>query len=120
MAADAQRHDAYCQRQGLGSKRISHSFKSDAPLFECLQMHENVKHTVLGQTLDGRNMDLLQVGQDTEGQPRKSRIWVIARQHPGACVCVCVCVHAYVCASVRLCVGCMGGRGGSMRHRKCI
>jgi len=83
-------------------------------------MHENVKHTVLGQTLDGRNMDLLQVGQDTEGQPRKSRIWVIARQHPGACVCVCVCVHAYVCASVRLCVGCMGGRGGSMRHRKCI
>ena len=34
-------------------------------------------HTVLGQTLDGRDMDLLSFGSG----PRK--IWLIGRQHPG-------------------------------------
>lgn len=34
----------------------------------------------LGKTLDGQDMDLLQIGSPTEG---KRRLWVFARQHPG-------------------------------------
>ena len=36
--------------------------------------------TVLGSTVEGRDMSLLTFGEDTEG---KLRIWIIARQHPG-------------------------------------
>lgn len=35
---------------------------------------------VLGQTVDGRDMDLLSIADDTPG---KLNCWVIARQHPG-------------------------------------
>ncbi|MCA9691483.1 MAG: hypothetical protein KC636_17900 [Myxococcales bacterium] len=35
---------------------------------------------VLGQTLDGRDLDLLRVGEP--GEPKR-RCWIIARQHPG-------------------------------------
>jgi len=59
-----------------------------------------VRLRVIGQSIDGRNMDLLQVGEDVPGQPRKLRVWIIARQHPGthlqpgagldACLCTCV------------------------------
>jgi murein tripeptide amidase MpaA len=38
------------------------------------------KHEVLGQTTEGRNMDLLVVGDE---ESAKHKIWVIARQHPG-------------------------------------
>ena len=39
-----------------------------------------VHHEILGQTAEGRNMDLLVVGdEDTATQ----KVWVIARQHPG-------------------------------------
>lgn len=34
----------------------------------------------LGQTLDSQDLDLLQIGEWSEG---KKRMWVIARQHPG-------------------------------------
>lgn len=33
-----------------------------------------------GESLDGHDIDLLRVGEDTEG---KRKIWVVARQHPG-------------------------------------
>ncbi|TLU66430.1 carboxypeptidase family protein [Thalassotalea litorea] len=36
--------------------------------------------SVLGQTLDGRDMSLLTVGEPGEG---KANIWITARQHPG-------------------------------------
>lgn len=36
--------------------------------------------TVLGQTLDGQDMDLLTIGEPSSD---KKSIWVIARQHPG-------------------------------------
>jgi hypothetical protein len=36
-------------------------------------------HT-LGQTLDGRDLDLLQLGTPAPGKPN---LWVLARQHPG-------------------------------------
>lgn len=39
--------------------------------------HDGVSHTVLGQTLDGRDMDCLSIGEGDK------TIWVIARQHPG-------------------------------------
>ncbi|MCM2678532.1 M14 family metallopeptidase [Echinimonas agarilytica] len=35
---------------------------------------------VIGQTLDGRDMDLLTIGDEAEG---KLKCWVIGRQHPG-------------------------------------
>ena len=35
---------------------------------------------VLGQTLDGRDMSVLKVGEEGEG---KKVIWITARQHPG-------------------------------------
>lgn len=41
--------------------------------FDC-----RVEH--LGETLDGRDMSVLVVGQEEEG---KKRIWITARQHPG-------------------------------------
>jgi murein tripeptide amidase MpaA len=41
---------------------------------------EGVRHHLLGHTLDGRDMDLLQIGAPGDG---KRTCWVIARQHPG-------------------------------------
>jgi len=38
------------------------------------------RHEVIGTTLDGRDLDLLQLGTPGEG---KAVIWAIARQHPG-------------------------------------
>ena len=46
---------------------------------EC-QSHALCKHSVLGQTVQGRDIDFLKIGFDTKF---KKKIWVIARQHPG-------------------------------------
>ena len=45
--------------------------------------HVQVQH--LGATLDGRDMDLLQItnARSTVAQADKKKIWLIARQHPG-------------------------------------
>ena len=40
--------------------------------------HSNV--SVLGQTLDGRDLDLITLGEPGEG---KRKVWITARQHPG-------------------------------------
>jgi len=40
----------------------------------------DVDVSVLGQTLDGQDLDLVTIGQPGEN---KRRIWIIARQHPG-------------------------------------
>lgn len=39
-----------------------------------------VHTSVLGQTLDGQDMDLVEVGYGPEG---RKKVWLIARQHPG-------------------------------------
>jgi len=39
-----------------------------------------VKTSVLGQTLDGQDMDLVELGHGPEG---RKKIWLAARQHPG-------------------------------------
>ena len=45
------------------------------------QMHPRCSHEVLGETLDGEDMDLLVIGNEDDEQALK--IWAIARQHPG-------------------------------------
>lgn len=39
-----------------------------------------VRHELLGQTLDGRDLDLLKIGEPGK---HKKTCWIIARQHPG-------------------------------------
>lgn len=45
------------------------------------QLHPRVRHEVLGETLDGEDMDLLVVGDDYADD--RLKLWAIARQHPG-------------------------------------
>ena len=49
-------------------------------LIAACQVHPRCRHQVLGETLDGEDLDLLVFG---DGGPKKKKIWTIARQHPG-------------------------------------
>lgn len=42
--------------------------------------HPHVQLAVAGQSVQGRDIDLLTIG---EGGPGKAKIWILARQHPG-------------------------------------
>lgn len=56
-----------------------YSYERHLSLIHAAAMHPIVGHEVLGETLDGREMNLLTVGNpDAE-----KSIWIIARQHPG-------------------------------------
>ncbi|MBL9103235.1 MAG: hypothetical protein JNL82_19980 [Myxococcales bacterium] len=44
------------------------------------QAVDGVRHTLLGSTLDGRDLDLLTIGEPAKGL---RTCWIIARQHPG-------------------------------------
>jgi murein tripeptide amidase MpaA len=44
------------------------------------QLSPMVRLEMLGETVDGHDMDLLILGED---DPEKKKIWLIARQHPG-------------------------------------
>ena len=57
-----------------------YSMERHAQLIAKASEHADVTHTVLGQTLDGQDLDLLTIGKPGKG---KKSIWVIARQHPG-------------------------------------
>jgi murein tripeptide amidase MpaA len=57
-----------------------YSMERHADLIAKSQLDERVSASVIGQTLDGQDMDLLTIGTPTAG---KKKIWVIARQHPG-------------------------------------
>jgi murein tripeptide amidase MpaA len=46
-------------------------------LVERIAAHEHVSHHVLGETLDGRPLDLLRLGAGN------TQVWLYARQHPG-------------------------------------
>ncbi len=61
-----------------------YSMERHADLIAQTQMHEDVTASVLGETLDGQDMDVLTIGQtaDKAGSDKK-HMWVIARQHPG-------------------------------------
>lgn len=53
--------------------------RHDALIAAC-QQSERARLDVIGQTLDGRDIDRLTIGEPGEG---KKTIWVTARQHPG-------------------------------------
>ncbi len=57
-----------------------YSLERHADLIASAQMSPSVKLEVLGETLDGQDMDLLIVG---DGDAGRLPVWTIARQHPG-------------------------------------
>jgi murein tripeptide amidase MpaA len=57
-----------------------YSFEMHQDLVARCQLDARVRMQLLGETLDGHDLDLLQIGTPGEG---KRAVWVIARQHPG-------------------------------------
>jgi len=57
-----------------------YSYERHLDLLAWAQTSINCQQVFLGETLDGRDMSLLVVGEPDEG---KKKIWVTARQHPG-------------------------------------
>ena len=57
-----------------------YSFERHLELLDRAQMAENVRMLDLGSTVDGRDLNMLVIGEPAEG---KKKVWVIARQHPG-------------------------------------
>ena len=57
-----------------------YSYERHQDLVQSAQMDIDCQMQLLGQTIDGRDMTLLKIGE--EGQGKKS-IWLTARQHPG-------------------------------------
>jgi hypothetical protein len=45
-----------------------------------LQAKPGVKLMMIGETIDGHDLNLLQLGTPGPGKPN---VWIIARQHPG-------------------------------------
>jgi murein tripeptide amidase MpaA len=57
-----------------------YSWERHLELLDRAQMCEHVRMLDLGSTVDGRDLNLLVIG---EPSPQKKKVWVIARQHPG-------------------------------------
>jgi murein tripeptide amidase MpaA len=57
-----------------------YSYERHQDLIHSAQLDIDCQLQVLGQTLDGRDMSVLKVGEEGEG---KKIIWITARQHPG-------------------------------------
>ncbi|KGJ98358.1 M14 family metallopeptidase [Thalassotalea sp. ND16A] len=57
-----------------------YSYERHQDLIHQAQLDADCQLEVLGQTLDGRDMSLLRIGEPAEG---KMNIWLTARQHPG-------------------------------------
>ncbi|UVW28295.1 M14-type cytosolic carboxypeptidase [Massilia sp. H6] len=62
-----------------------YSWERHLELLDRAQMSENVRMLDLGSTVDGRDLNMLVIGDDSQGEaaPTKKKVWVIARQHPG-------------------------------------
>lgn len=56
------------------------SYEQHLNLVHTAQLADNCILTELGQTVEGRPIDMLMVGEQAKN---KQKIWVIARQHPG-------------------------------------
>lgn len=56
------------------------SYEQHLDLVHSAQLSERCVLTSLGQTVEGREIDLLIAGEPSEN---KKKIWIIARQHPG-------------------------------------
>ncbi len=57
-----------------------YSYEQHLNLLAWAQSDYNCRQEHLGETLDGRDMSLLVIGEESEN---KKKIWVTARQHPG-------------------------------------
>jgi len=57
-----------------------YSYERHQDLIHNAQLDIDCQLQVLGQTIDGRDMSLLKIGEEGEGKPV---IWLTARQHPG-------------------------------------
>ncbi|MCA1247239.1 M14-type cytosolic carboxypeptidase [Massilia sp. MS-15] len=57
-----------------------YSWERHLELLDRAQMSEHVRMLDLGSTVDGRDLNMLVIG---EPAPEKKKVWVIARQHPG-------------------------------------
>ncbi|WP_432468847.1 M14 family metallopeptidase [Agarivorans sp. Z349TD_8] len=57
-----------------------YSYERHLDLLQTIQQDPRVRLSTLGQTLDGRDMSLLQIG---DAEQAKHKVWVMARQHPG-------------------------------------
>ncbi|MCA1857927.1 hypothetical protein LE190_18640 [Massilia oculi] len=57
-----------------------YSWERHLELLDRAQMSEHVRMLDLGTTVDGRDLNMLVIG---EPAPEKKKVWVIARQHPG-------------------------------------
>jgi len=62
-----------------------YSWERHLELLDRAQMSENVRMLDLGSTVDGRDLNMLVIGDESKGEaaPEKKKVWVIARQHPG-------------------------------------
>lgn len=59
---------------------VPYSYERHQDLIQWAQQSSLVEHVFLGPTLDGRDMNLLVIGEPDDS---KRKIWVTARQHPG-------------------------------------
>ena len=57
-----------------------YSYERHLDLLYWAQSHDACELETLGETLDGRDISLLTIGEPEEG---KKKIWITARQHPG-------------------------------------
>jgi murein tripeptide amidase MpaA len=57
-----------------------YSYERHLDLLYWAQSHDICEIETLGETLDGRDISLLTIGEPEEG---KKKIWITARQHPG-------------------------------------
>ncbi|MCC5825311.1 M14-type cytosolic carboxypeptidase [Alkalimonas sp.] len=57
-----------------------YSYEQHLDLLQQAQLHDRCQLVELGETLDGRDMSLLVIGEPDES---KRKIWITARQHPG-------------------------------------
>ena len=59
---------------------IPYSYERHLDLIHEAQNALLCEHRFLGLTLDGRDMSMLVIGEET---PEKKKVWITARQHPG-------------------------------------
>lgn len=57
-----------------------YSYERHLDLIQEAELMDNCSSSVIGQTVEGRDIDMLTVGDPNSA---KKKIWVIARQHPG-------------------------------------
>ncbi len=57
-----------------------YSYERHQDLIHNAQLNQQCQLQVLGQTIDGRDISLLKIGEDDKNKPV---IWLTARQHPG-------------------------------------